>query len=300
MFVEGQADAIIGVGRNEKFVARVLSYVLWPAIISACICATGIGIVEGHAALHFNVTYFVLALVLFALERVLPHERTWLANDGQIGADLAHTLLNKVFVQILVVVGVAVGIAEAAAAKGGGLWPTHWPLAMQVILGLVIAEAGLYTAHRLGHEWKPLWRFHAVHHSAPRLWFWNTGRFHLVDTVTSILLSQPLLFLAGAPSDIFIWVTSITAFIGMLTHCNVEMRFGPLNYLFNTPMVHRWHHSRDPREGNTNYGENLMLFDFLLGTFYCPKRRPPADIGIDEPMPASFAGQAAQPFRRHA
>lgn len=130
------------------------------------------------------------------------------------------------------------------------------------------------------------------------MWFFNTGRFHLVDTVTSILLSQPLLFLAGAPSDIFIWVTSITAFIGMLTHCNVEMRFGPLNYIFNTPAVHRWHHSRTPAEGNSNYGENLMIFDVRLKTHYCPRRRPSTNIGINDPMPTKFLGQVAQPFRR--
>ena len=112
------------------------------------------------------------------------------------------------------------------------------------------------------------------------------------------MLSQPLLFLAGAPSEIFIWVTSITAFIGMLTHCNIEMRFGPLNYIFNTPAVHRWHHSRNPAEGNSNYGENLMIYDLLFNTFYYPKRRPPADIGIDGPMPTHFLGQLAQPFRQ--
>jgi sterol desaturase/sphingolipid hydroxylase (fatty acid hydroxylase superfamily) len=296
MSVTGDTAAITGDGRSKSLLVHAASYVLWPAILGACIYGVGRGIETGHAAIHFNVTYLCLALGLVALERVLPHERQWLVNDGQVGTDLAHTLLNKGFAQVLVVVGVAVGIAEAAATKGGNMWPSHWPLALQILLGLVIAEAGLYIAHRAGHEWRLLWRFHAVHHSAPRLWFWNTGRFHLVDTVTSILLSQPLLFLAGAPSDIFIWVTSITAFVGMLTHCNVEMRFGSLYYLFNTPMVHRWHHSRDPREGNRNYGENLMLFDVLLGTFYCPNRRPPADIGIDEPMPVSFAGQLAQPF----
>lgn len=287
-----------GVGQKRNIAVHALTYLLWPGILSICICVTALGIAAGRAALYFNVTYVCLALCLFVLERLLPHEREWLKNDGQMPADLAHTLLNKGFAQVLVVVGVTIGIAELAASKGGGLWPTEWPLVFQVVLGIVIAEVGLYTAHRVAHEWAPLWRFHAVHHSAPRLWFFNTGRFHLVDTVTSILHSQPLLFLAGAPSDIFIWVTSITAFIGMLTHCNVEMRFGPLNYIFNTPAVHRWHHSRNPAEGNSNYGENLMIFDVLLKTHYCPRRRPPTNIGINDPMPTKFLGQVAQPFRR--
>ena len=44
----------------------------------------------------------------------------------------------------------------------------------------------------------------------------------------------------------------------------------------------------------------LPIFDHLWGTFYNPPRRPPADIGIDGPMPAGFAGQLAQPFRNPA
>ena len=88
-----------------------------------------------------------------------------------------------------------------------------------------------------------------------------------------------------------------TAFVGLLTHCNVEMRFGPPNYLFNTPALHRWHHSMDLREGNKNYGENLMIFDLLFGTWVDAPRRPPAVIGVREPIPKDFIGQVLAPFR---
>tara|TARA_R110002110_G_scaffold85816_4_gene223795 strand:+ start:131675 stop:132616 length:942 start_codon:yes stop_codon:yes gene_type:complete len=296
---EGGPDAITGDVAQRGIIGYALTFVLWSAILAACLCGTWLGFAADHSAIYFNIIYISLALSLFTLERLLPHERSWLRNDGQMGPDLAHTLVSKGSAQVLVVVGVTIGVAEAVASKGGGYWPSEWPLAFQIILGLVISEAGMYTAHRVAHEWSLLWRFHAVHHSASRLWFFNTGRFHVVDTVASILLSQPLLFLAGAPSEVFVWVNSTTAFIGMLTHCNIEMRFGPLNYVFNTPAVHRWHHSRNPAEGNSNYGENLMLFDVLLRTFFCPNRRPPTDIGIDGPMPESFVGQVAQPFRRN-
>ncbi len=106
------------------------------------------------------------------------------------------------------------------------------------------------------------------------------------------------MYLAGAPKPIFLWVAAITAFIGILTHCNVDMRSGPLNLIFNTPQLHRWHHSRVMREGNSNYGENLVLFDHLFATFYFPARRPPVNIGINEHMAATFLGQLRQPFMR--
>ena len=65
-------------------------------------------------------------------------------------------------------------------------------------------------------------------------------------------------------------------YIGLLTHCNVAMRFGPLSLVFNTPELHRWHHSMDLREGNKNYGENLAIWDLLFGTWFNAARRPPA------------------------
>jgi sterol desaturase/sphingolipid hydroxylase (fatty acid hydroxylase superfamily) len=188
--------------------------------------------------------------------------------------------------------------AADALPRGFGLWPDAWPFAAQVGLGLVIAEFGLYWRHRLSHEWRPLWRFHAIHHSVTRLWFFNTGRFHVVDSTSSVLIGAALWFVAGAPAAVFLWVSAVTAAVGMLTHCNVEMRCGPLSYVFNTPTLHRWHHSIDVAEGNRNYGENLVLLDLLFGTYFNPRRRPPALIGIVEPMPASFPGQLAAPFRR--
>ena len=276
---------------------QVLRWSLWPGLLALCIWLTHRGIQAERTVVTFNLVYLGLAGLLWLLERRMPHETAWQRPDGQLGNDLLHTLLNKSVAQVLVVGGAALGISEAVAPDGGAWWPRAWPLWAQVLLGLVIAEFGFYWAHRLKHEWAPLWPWHAVHHSVGRLWFVNTGRFHFGDTALAIACSQPLLFLAGAPGPIFVYVASITAFCGLLTHCNVDLRCGWLNRICNTPEVHRWHHSPDPAEGNRNYGENLLLFDQLFGTWYCPPgRRPPAVIGIREAMPAGFLGQLAAPF----
>ncbi len=278
---------------------QIISALLWPGLLAGCIALNAAAMAGPHPFLHFNMIYFSLAAILLVLERVLPFEQAWLKSDGQIGADIAHTILNKGIIQIIAAAIAVMGVAQAVNPSAAGPWPAAWPLAAQVILALVIAEAGFYAAHRLAHEWPRLWRFHAVHHSVAKLWIVNTGRFHFVDTLASVALSQPLLYLAGAPKPIFLWVAAITAFIGILTHCNVDMRSGPLNLIFNTPQLHRWHHSRIPVEGNSNYGENLVLFDHLFSTFYFPARRPPVNIGINEHMAATFLGQLRQPFARH-
>jgi sterol desaturase/sphingolipid hydroxylase (fatty acid hydroxylase superfamily) len=277
---------------------RALSYAWWPVLFAASVAAVTYGLQIGHAVLVFNIAYITLAVAIALLERAFPYEEAWLKNDGQVLPDIAHTLLNKGVAQVIVVLVTFMGAAELAAPKAGTLWPEQWPFALQTILGLVIAEFGLYWKHRLAHEWPPLWRFHAVHHSVTRLWFLNTGRFHLVDTLTGLAVGMPVLLLLGAPKDILIMVSAITAIVGILTHSNVEMRCGVLNLVFNTPELHRWHHSKVLAEGNRNYGENLMLFDQLFGTYFNAARRPPADIGINQPMPKTFFGQLAVPFTR--
>ncbi|BCW88874.1 hypothetical protein sos41_20180 [Alphaproteobacteria bacterium SO-S41] len=276
----------------------VLSYLWWPLLMAGAIGINAVGMQTAMPLLWLNVSYFSLAGAIFLLERAMPHERSWLADDGQLWADIGHTLISKSAVQILIVAPTLIGFSGIASAEGASWWPHGWPLAVQVVLGLVIAEFGFYWGHRLSHEVQFLWRFHAVHHSVTRLWFVNTGRFHFVDTLVSVTFGLAVGLAAGIPQEIIIWISAITAYIGLLTHSNVEMRFGPLNYLFNTPGLHRWHHSKKLEEGNSNYGENLMLFDILFGSFFDADRRPPVDIGIREPMPATLGAQIIHPFRR--
>ena len=282
---------------------RWISYVLWPALMVSCIGITALGLGSANDLLYFNAAYLLMALTLLLFEWKTPHEQSWQNNDGQTFANVAHTLTSKGVLQGMLFFSAYLGLANLVTPLGApydGYWPRQWPLWAQACLGLIIAELPLYWAHRLSHEWLPLWRFHAIHHSVTRLWILNTGRFHFVDSLLSVVGGAGLLIALGAPMEVLKWLGAITAFIGMLTHCNVQMRFGPLSWLFNTPELHRWHHSRLPHEGNTNYCQNIMLWDQLFGTYFRPSRRPPANIGIDEPMPSAFLQQLLYPLRRPA
>lgn len=289
-----------GVGRGWRYGA---SWFIWPLILVACIAITAYGFSFGQQLLFFNVAYVFLFISLFFLERIMPHETVWLNADGQIGPDLLHTLSSKGTVQGLLLFGGVIGLTDALmqpiAVDVGGIWPRDWPIIAQVLLGMVTAEFGLYWAHRLGHVWMPLWNFHAIHHSVERLWIVNTGRFHFVDSLVSIVVSMVILVAMDAPAEVIQWVSAVTAFIGMLTHCNIEMRFGPLSWVFNTPELHRWHHSKDLREGDKNFGENLVLWDFVFFSYFNERRRPPVNIGLKSGwMPPKFLHQLAYPFRK--
>ncbi|TXH81222.1 MAG: sterol desaturase family protein [Rhizobium sp.] len=280
-----------------------VSSLLWPAILCAGLTGAYFAFNSNMHLLWFNVVYLSTVAVIALFERLMPYEKTWQKRDGETFNDVAHTLLNKGGVQIAAAIGTSFPMAVATVAQPAlsyhsHFWPDQWPMFFQVALGLVIAEFGLYMAHRLAHEHLSLWRFHALHHSVERLWVINTGRFHVIDTLFKIALGQIPLYLLGAPLPVFLWIGAVTAFIGLLTHCNVDMRTGPLDLIFSTPRLHRWHHSKVLAEGNTNYGENLVIWDQLLGTFYNPPRPSSTDIGITGKIAKGFLAQLAQPFSR--
>ncbi|AYD02259.1 sterol desaturase family protein [Neorhizobium sp. NCHU2750] len=279
----------------------VLSWMIWPAIFCGGLVGCYFAFQSASHLLWFNVVYLSVVAIIAIFERLMPYEQTWLKRDNETFNDIAHTLLNKGGVQIAAAIGTSAPMAVATVAQPVfvlpvRLWPDSWPFALQVVLGLIIAEFGLYWAHRLAHEKMSLWRFHALHHSVERLWVINTGRFHVVDSLVKIALSQIPLYLLGAPLPVFLWIGAVTAFIGLLTHCNIEVRTGPLDWLMSTPRLHRWHHSRLLAEGNTNYGENLVLWDMVFGTYYNPPRPSSTNIGISGRVAKTFLGQLAQPF----
>ena len=287
--------------RFRHFIALIIGWIAWPGLLATCIATTALGFALDAPVIAFNLTYLGLAASLLLLERWMPHERAWAGRDGQLGADLAHTLLSNGTIQVLVVFGGVIGLSGLIAHTGhDGLWPSHWPLALQVVLGLAISEFAGYWAHRIAHEWEPLWYFHAIHHSVERLWCVNNGRFHVVDALKSVVPGFVILLVSGAPAEVMAWLSAITGYIGIMTHCNIAMRFGLLSYVFNTPELHRWHHSKDLREGNKNYGENIVLWDLIFGTYFNENRRPPVEIGIQDTMPPRFRDQVAWPFRKLA
>ncbi len=281
----------------RQLIKETAAYILWPLLLGIPIFVVYTGIKTGRPTLYFNAAYLSLAATLFFLERLMPYRREWIKSDGQEFPDLAHTLLNKGLIQFALFLLLISGIIETMGDKPAySFWPSGLPVYVQVLIAMIVSEFGLYWAHRLAHTWNFLWRFHSVHHSVEKLWFFNTGRFHFIDTFCSLLFSIPLLYLMGVPGEIFIYFSSITAFIGLLTHCNVYMHGGLLSYIFNTPNLHRWHHSKKVEEGNNNYGENLMIFDILFGTYYFPRDSHVGTIGIKEHMPKAFVSQLVAPF----
>jgi sterol desaturase/sphingolipid hydroxylase (fatty acid hydroxylase superfamily) len=74
---------------------------------------------------------------------------------------------------------------------------------------------------------------------------------------------------------------AMRALYGQVQHCNVDVDSGPLNWVFSTPDLHRWHHSTVYAEGDTNYGAITSVWDQVFGTHFEPAdREGPEQIGV--------------------
>src|SRR6185436_6782856 len=289
---------------GERHVRALATGLVFPLVIGGTI-ALAIGLIPALGAVPaVLIAETVGALAIIMAERVLPFRPAWNRSHGDVRTDVLHVLVSGFGTTQLArgLIGLIGGTAAAwlSSRLGGTLWPAGWPLALQLALALPIAELPQYWLHRWQHEHDALWRFHAVHHSAPRLYWLNAARFHPVDLVALYVVGYLPLVALGCPEEVFFLFALFDAVFGMLQHCDIDVRLGPLNWIFSMAEPHRWHHSRTLAEANSNYGSNLIVWDHVFGTFFLPtEREPPREIGIaDMPrFPSGYLAQLAVPFR---
>jgi len=286
-------------------VRAVLAVSLVPASIAggvgAALWAMGAGVDPEMVVFPISLASLTLVAVM---ERILPYRREWNRSHGDLRTDMLY-FLTQIFVggllaPVLGMLTIIIG-AWLSALAGGSLWPAQWPVLAQVLLATVVREFFDYWAHRSMHHYDWLWRFHATHHSATRVYWLNAIRAHPVEIAYrfSFVWVLPLAVL-GVPAHVLALATVAAIVADAFQHANIAIRLGPLSWIFSIGDLHRWHHSRDRRESDTNYGNVYIFWDAVFGTRYLPAgREPPGLVGIGgmDAFPSGIFSQWLSPFR---
>ncbi|MFT6807202.1 MAG: sterol desaturase/sphingolipid hydroxylase (fatty acid hydroxylase superfamily) [Saprospiraceae bacterium] len=242
------------------------------------------------------------AILLIALiERMLPYKKEWNRSQNDVGNDTIHLFVTQILIGRImepfwafIIAGVT---GYLAVEYGGNLWPHEWHLFLQLGLALLIAEFGRYWIHRWAHEVPWLWRFHAIHHSPKRLYFLNAARFHPLEKVLFLIPETVPFIILGANPECLLLYAIFNSIHGLFQHSNIYIKMGWLNYIFSMTELHRWHHSKKVSESNSNYGNNLIIWDLVFGTFFLPNKREVTEIGLLNPLyPEGYIGQLKAPF----
>lgn len=253
------------------------------------------------ALIDMGVAFALLTLAFAPLERLFPaHPQRW--RREQWGTDLLffggqYLLWTAPVVAILSLVhGYVATLPLGPLREAFGTLP-FWP---RFLIAIALSDAAIYWAHRFSHRNAFLWRFHRVHHTAPRLDWLAAHREHPLDNLYTRLVENVPLIVLGFPLHAIAGFAMFRGLWALYIHSNVALDPGPLRYVLGAPRLHHWHHEVE-RGGRVNFANLSPLMDLAFGTYHDP-RRFPESYGIGEPAPRGYAGHLLDPLvpRRRA
>lgn len=214
-------------------------------------------------------------VVILGLERFFPLHRGWNRRPDRM--DLVLLVVNRGVDLALLGGTVALIAALGDTVRVVSLWPTSWPVALQVVAGITVGEFLRYAIHRYSHRPGLWWAVHRTHHEPERMYSLNGPRLHPLNYLwVSAAHGVPMLVL-GAPLEVVLVVMNVTALFVVFQHANLKLRFDGINRVFATPDVHRIHHAREIVGLGANFSIVLVVVDLIFGT-YAPAD---ADIPVD-------------------
>ena len=258
------------------------------------VISAALAVLLGGATVHFNeiestpyslgLDWFVMSLffstiVFVPIERML-HVRNQSPLRPEWRTDLAYYFVGHILVQfILIAVTASTTTMDALIASDAVKAAIQsWPIWLQFILAVFVADVFQAGLHRIYHNVPFLWRFHAVHHSSRHMDWLAGSRIHLIEILlTRSVVLTPLVVLGFSAPAIngYVILVGVQA---VLAHANLRINFGWLEYVLVTPRYHHWHHARHVDYMDVNYAIHLPVVDMLMGTF----KRPPANVWPDE------------------
>ena len=285
---------------------RIFQYCFYPAVVICTLISSFLLTTHFHPDDYVyipGILTLVLIMIIVLVEHIAPYREDWLRNKGDVLNDFLQTFLvlpsASRLAEFAIPVVLYYPISWLSGKTGILSFTENWGIAGSFIIAVLCCEFFYYWYHRLGHEFPLLWRFHAVHHAAERVYWLNSGRFHILDAfLSSFMYFIPLVFLNVKP-EVIILVLTFSSITGFLEHVNIDFKAGWFNYIFNTAEHHRWHHSTKIDESNKNYGKILIVWDLLFNTYYLPNNQSVHKVGIQgDKISNSFIDQLIHPFQK--
>jgi sterol desaturase/sphingolipid hydroxylase (fatty acid hydroxylase superfamily) len=245
-----------------------------------------------------HVALFVVALGFGLAQHLLDDDHApitagvprWWTNGVLFAADTAIVTLFAAAIVWLTSADATAGVSLLAIGS--------WPVPAQIGLFLIVHSFMQYWIHRAGHRVPLLWSWHRIHHSDPALDATTGLRHHPFESVldyVAFLLPTALLAPSAAAALGYFLLHIVFAMFTHFPPAFVPKRIDrALSLVINTPSLHQLHHSSWQKETDTNYGNVLMIWDRLFGTYLAAPetQRPGFALGLKE-----FPRQKAQdPF----
>lgn len=141
------------------------------------------------------------------------------------------------------------------------------------IILLIAFDFLFYWFHRHGHSVNILWAAHMPHHSSEEFNLFVGVRASITQRLFSFSYMWPLALLGFRPEAIYA-ASAVQLIIAFWHHTRVIGRMKGFETIFNSPSHHRVHHAINEKYLDKNFGEILIIWDKLFGTFKREEEEP--------------------------
>ena len=142
------------------------------------------------------------------------------------------------------------------------------------VLAFLLNDLAYYVDHRIAHRSGFFWAFHIPHHSSREMNLLVSPRGSIFGLGGVISPTYFLLALIGLPPAMFLAAKFFGNLWGIFNHTRLVHRMGLLEGILATPANHRVHHGTEAKYLDRNYGQTLILWDRLFGSWQPEEEEP--------------------------
>ena len=215
---------------------------------------------------------FTTYMVMLGIERVsylFSEHQQW--DSGEAWANLRAALVNTA-IQIVLTGGLFLAV----------YWPIYANFRLATIpfvwwgwlLAFLLNDLAYYTDHRIAHRVGFLWAIHTTHHSSPDMNLLVSNRGTAFDLGGLMSPAFFVLAVAGVHPAMLLAVKFFGNLWGIFNHTRLVGKMGWLEGVLATPANHRVHHGIQPKYLDRNYGQTLIVWDRLFGSFQREEEPP--------------------------
>ncbi|MBL1260151.1 MAG: sterol desaturase family protein [Thiotrichaceae bacterium] len=262
---------------------KLISCALYPILLISVFASF-------YFAGHFNWDLAIVLAVMsgirfwmcLAIEFLYPCKENWKMTWKSFRRDLKWMATNLVTIGLikLAMMMLAIDLSRYNTGLIAGL-----PLLLEVMICLLVYEFFQYWYHRYSHEGRGqlgawFWRVHVAHHLPDKVYILMHVVFHPINMILSLIIIQGTLVLSGITAESIFLFNALMALQGFISHYNVAIKAGFLNYIFIGTELHRYHHSAEMVEAK-NYGSVISFWDIVFGTFNYKPDSVPHRLGVN-------------------
>ncbi len=234
---------------------------------------------EAYAqALNYAVPFFLLLILLEAIaaKRLGLKINRGADTISSLSSGITNTV-KDVLGLTLVVVGYAWLVKHLAIFEIKATW-------LVFLIAFIVKDFAGYWVHRLEHEVNFLWNRHIIHHSSEEFNLSCALRQSVSSMISFVGIFMIPAALVGVPVEVIAVISPIHLFAQFWYHTRVIGKMGFLETFLVTPSHHRVHHAMNTEYLDKNYGQILIIWDKLFGTFQPELQQVPPVFGVKKPV----------------